>query len=291
MSGTLNRAQSSDAVVGLDRGQLLSQGYVIVRHVLDQAMLDELRRVTDRLLAAQSAEDAHKYRYQGSNIAVAYQNPVFARLFAWPQALGALRELGFTSPKWWSTFLLSKPPHAPPLYWHQDWWAWDDPCSADPTPAQVFLMYYLTDTRPENGCLRVIPGSHYRRNPLHDLLPDAHSRETYDANPESAIFSTRPDEVDAPVQAGDLLIGDARLLHTAHANQTDQHRSLLTLWYFPDWDKLSEPIRAYAARKKPLQPPDWWEGEAGRLMEPLVPWYNGDAQPAVWNRTPGAQLK
>ncbi len=272
------------------REGLLEAGYVYVPDVLDAALLDELRHVTDDLLAQQSREDAEKYRYQGSNISVAYQDPVFARLFALPKALGVLRELGFRSPKWWSSFLLSKPPHAPPLYWHQDWWAWDDPVSASPVPAQVFLMYYLTDTTPENGCLRVIPGTHYRRNPLHDLLPPAHTRETYEANPASVIFSQRPDEVDVPVRAGDLLIGDARILHAAHPNNTDRHRTLLTLWYFPDYDSLPEPIQAYVARKKPLEPPDWWEGQAGKLMEPLIPSYSGSAAPAVWNRMPGKYL-
>jgi hypothetical protein len=283
-------SETMNAVRAPSREELLASGYVYVPNVLDRPLLDELRRVTDELLAQQSREDAVKYRYQGSNISVAYQDPVFARLFALPRALDALRALGFRSPKWWSAFLLSKPPHAPPLYWHQDWWAWDDPISASPVPAQVFLMYYLTDTTPENGCLCVIPGTHYRHNPLHDLLPAAHTRETYEANPNSVIFSTRPDEVDVPVKAGDLVIGDARILHAAHPNQTDRHRSLLTLWYFPDFDILPEPIQAYVARKTPLEPPDWWAGEAGRQMEPLVPHYTGNAAPAMWNRVPGEHL-
>lgn len=269
-----------------NRDVLLADGFVKFDGVLETPMLDELRRVTDGLLTQQTSEDAERYRYQGSNIAVSYQHPVFARLFALPRALDALRSLGFTSPRWWSGFLLSKPPHAPPLYWHQDWWDWDDPISNSPAPAQVFLMVYLTDTTPHNGCLRVIPGTHYRRNPLHDLLPAAHTRETYDANPNSVIFSRRPDEVDVPVRAGDLLIGDARILHAAHANQTDQHRSLLTLWYFPDYDSLSEPIKAYIARKTPMQLPDWWQEPEGELMKTLIPLYAGDAAPATWNRVP-----
>ena len=46
-------------------------------------MLDDLRRVTGRLIADISATDVEKYKYQGSNVQVAYQDPVFARLFAW----------------------------------------------------------------------------------------------------------------------------------------------------------------------------------------------------------------
>jgi hypothetical protein len=148
--------------------QLLTQGFCHFPNVLDQEVLGELVRVTDGLLDAEPAERHQKYRYQGSNINVAYQDPVFARLFAWPKTMGALASLGYDDPKWWSGYLLSKPPLGPPLYWHQDWWAWDHVRSADPHLLQAFLMYYLTDTTRENGCLRVIPGSHARRVDLHD---------------------------------------------------------------------------------------------------------------------------
>ncbi|MCA1596892.1 MAG: phytanoyl-CoA dioxygenase family protein [Chloroflexi bacterium] len=168
------------------RQSLLEDGFSVFPQVLDREMVQDLTRATEALLAAYPAEDAAKFRYQGSNIRLAFQDPVFPRLFAWPKALAALSELGFDDPRWWSAFLLSKPPHAPPLYWHQDWWAWDDPVSQNDIPAQVFLMYYLTDTTPENGCLRVIPGTHRRRVPLHEQLPAAHSDETYDAKLDAA---------------------------------------------------------------------------------------------------------
>jgi ectoine hydroxylase-related dioxygenase (phytanoyl-CoA dioxygenase family) len=151
-------------------------------------------------------------------------------------------------------------------------------------------MYYLTDTAPDNGCLRVIPGTHRRRIPLHDALPAAHTDATYTAAEKSVLFSTRPDEVDVPVKAGDLLIGDARLLHAAHANQTGRHRSLLTLWYLPDYDALSESVKAAVVKLQPVPPPGWADTPAGRLLDPLIPRYDGDAQPEPWNRVPGAYL-
>ena len=272
------------------RNQLLSAGYITFENVLETEMVDELSRVTDGLLAEQSKEDAEYYRYQGSNITVNYQHPVFARLFALPRALAALSALGFDAPKFRSGHLLSKPPNAPPLYWHQDWVAWDDECSGWEVAAQVFLMYYLTDTNRENGCLRLLPGTHRKRIPFHDELPPAHEEKIYGASLDSAVFTTHPDEVDVPVKAGDLVIGDARLLHAAHANRTNQHRSLLTLWYFPDYDSLPDSIKARTARKKPLKPPDWWEGDVGAAVEPLIPYYEGEAEPSVYNRVPGEYL-
>ena len=61
------------------------------------------------------------------------------------------------------------------LFWHRDWWGWNHPVSyGDPVPQQVFLMYYTVDTTPGNGCLRLIPGSHLERHPMHDAVPDAY---------------------------------------------------------------------------------------------------------------------
>jgi hypothetical protein len=76
-----------------------------------------------------------------------------------------------------SVVMLSKSGHGPPLYWHQDCVFWDSPRAATPWPTRMSLAFYLTDTRRENGCLRVIPGTHRRRIDLHDPLPNAHEAE------------------------------------------------------------------------------------------------------------------
>lgn len=276
-------------MAGIDterRTQLLTSGYCIVKNVLDQPLLAELRLVTSRLIDAISAADAERYKYQGTNVEVGYQDPVFARLFSLPAALDALASVGFHQPKFWSAYMLSKPPFGPPLYWHQDWWAWEEPVSSQLSPPQMFLMYYLTDTTRENGCLRVIPGTQRKHIDLHDEIREAHTEATYSASLDSAEFRQHPNEIDITVTAGDVVMGDARVLHAAHQNRTDRHRTLLTLWYFPDWANLPESIRARAGRREPLVPPKWWSGDAGKAVEPLVPWYHGDAQPARWNRIP-----
>jgi hypothetical protein len=270
--------------------QLRRDGYCTFAQVLDRPMIDELTRLTNEMLDAVSEEDARKFQYQGSNLKIDYQHPVFPRLFAWPKALEALAALGFDAPKWWSAFVLSKPPHAPPLYWHQDWWAWQDPCSGWDLTAQAFLMYYLTDTTVENGCLRVIPGTHRRRIDLHDALPSAHSEQTYTARLDSPLFQRHPEEVDVPVRAGDLVIGDARLLHAAHANQTDQRRTCLTLWYFPAFAQLPEPIQAFVARSRNTPPDDYPWPDLAAAMQPLIPEYAGTVEPATWDRNPGEHL-
>lgn len=260
------------------RRQLFEDGFCTFPAVLDADMLARLRAVTDRMLDAQSDAQRERTRSQGSMLTTR-EDPLFADLIAHPKALAALHSLGFPRPTFSDGYVISKPGRGPRLFWHYDWFAWQDPRSYELPPPQVFAMYYLSDTTSENGCLRVIPGSHVRHNPLHDALRAPHSEELGRAkNMDAVEFSTRPDEVDVPVSAGDLLVGDARLLHAAHSNETDAARTLITLWYQPDLASLPERMQAQVAAKVQATPDDW-PAEARETYAALLARYDGDAAP------------
>ena len=166
-----------------------------------------------------------------------------------PAALDVLASTGYPGVKSSSGFIIGKPPEvAPPLFWHQDGMLWDDPSSYTDEPVQVFLMYYLIDTDRENGCLRVIPGSPRRRQRLPGL-PPAHGKEIVTVGEGHPVLQPDPDEVDVPVRAGDLVIGDARLLHPAHPNRSDQRRTAVTLWCLPTYPDLPEHLQAFSGKR------------------------------------------
>ena len=268
--------------------QLIADGYCIVEDVLKTEMLTRLRSVTDTLLDAQTEDDRAAYRSAGSMISV-YKHPLFSELVVYSRTLQALEALGFLRPKWSSGYVISKPPQSPPLFWHQDWWGWNDPCSYTPLPQQLFLMYYLVDTTAYNGCLRVIKGSHLNRHPLHDLLPSAHGESLQRVeNADHPASQQFPDEVDLPVKAGDLVIGDSRLLHASHGNQSDERRTVITLWYHPFFALLPASMQAHIGRLR--QKLGWSDTDWARIAE-LTPIYQGEVEPLQWNRNPGPELK
>ena len=121
---------------------------------------------------------------------------------------------------------------------------------------------------------------------MHGLIASPHSKElaTGEAAADPA-FSDRPDEIDVCVKAGDLLIGDARLLHAAHDNRTDEERMLITLWYQPDFAALPEPVQAQMVAKTQAIPANW-PASAKALVEPLLPRYTGSAKPAAHSKRP-----
>ena len=213
-------------------------------------------------------------------VTIRFQDRAFCELVAWPPTWEALREeLGFPGTRYWTGSVISKEPHSVRLYWHQDWVWWAEPESADPVPHQLFLMWYLTDTRPENGCLRVLPQSHRRRLDAHDLI-GSHDDGIRHLDPATAPgYGTLPGEVDVPVTAGDLVIGDSRVLHAAHANTTGERRTVLTTWYLPRYAELSERLRA-SYQQQIAPPPESLPADQLALLRPHLTDYRGSAEPA-----------
>lgn len=267
------------------RRSLLEYGFAVVPGVLDRSGLDAIETAAAARVAAASEAHLAANRTTGSMLHVA-DDPAFARLIAWPPTLSILRALGFGEVAWSAGYVISKPAGGPRLFWHQDWLYWDHPVAHDPVPHQVFAMYYLVDTNRDNGCLRVIPGSHRHHLPAHDLLARAHSPEALSgADGDHPMFGDMPGEIDVPVRAGDLLLGDSRLLHAAHANTSGLPRTLVTLWYHPAYDKAPPEVQAHLAASYGDALIRWPTQDRNRIGC-VLPYAVADARPWAIEREP-----
>jgi hypothetical protein len=273
--------------------QLIRDGFCVFESILNKTMVSRVTDASNRLLDAQDSEHFESQKSTGSLVCV-WDDPFFSELIGWQPALDALSSLGYDRPTFSTGFVISKPAESPPLFWHQDWWGWNHLHSYTPEPQQIFLMYYLIDTTPVNGCLRLIPGSHLKRHAMHDEFPEAHTDDIRRAKDLSdPAFLDHPDELNVCVSAGDLVMGDSRLLHSARANTTGQRRTVITLWYHPIFYQLPESMQAHLGSRdkgaaKRIE--DWPEDAQSRVRS-LIPVYEGNAEPLEWNRTPGAQLR
>lgn len=257
----------SPVEAAVKREQLVRDGYCIIPGVLDDSMIERWIAYSDSVLDAKPHNPNTKY--QGSDFHInsrrrymrgdmhrpdlALWSPLVDELVDLPAADEACNALGIEGKHSDDTVLiLSKPAQGPALYWHQDFMEWDHPKASLPWPTRIFLSYYLVDTTVENGCLRAIPGTHRKRIPLHDILPAAHGPKIQALDTSHPVFADHPDAIDLPVKAGDLVINDARLLHAAHANRTDQRRTLLLQWHsiFP-WPSV----------------PSWWKGAVPEVIQ------------------------
>lgn len=266
-----------------DRDQLIADGYAVIPGVFGEELIQALRDWSKDYFGKHQVDS--RYRYQGSAVFVVspsrwargdipaigsgdkseimdqlLPDPIVDRFLYDPglqMACASLQLEGLKSDE--LLLVLSKPPHAPPLYWHQDFMNWNSPSAATPWPTKVFFSTYLTDTSVINGCLRVIPGTHRRRIDLHDMIPDAHGDDAQALESfDDPAFMDHPDAIDLPMRPGDLLVADARLLHATHPNTTEARRTLILGWH----DVFPFPT-----------PPTWWTD--------AIPTVVRDADPAV----------
>lgn len=262
------------------RDQLIEDGFCVVPGILQGEMLEKVRRFTNVFLDTHAVDPKH--RYQGSDFHIQaertwakQQDPnrhhaaIVDEILDLPAALQACAELGLEGlSDTGGIIILSKPAGGPALYWHQDNMDWNHPKSSLPWPSTIFLSYYTVDTTRENGCLRAIPGTHRKRIPLHDQLPDAHGPEIQAVDETHLAFAEQPGEVDIPVKAGDLVIADGRVLHAAWPNQSDQQRPLILAW----WRVFPFP-----------SVPSWWTGEIPAVInQPASAEYERTRRPSKY---------
>ena len=277
--------------------QFIKEGFYLFENILEPEILTELRLISDKVLSQQEEVHFEQQRTTGSMVMIdwemIYEYNGLTELIAYPKMLAASAELGFDEPKFGHGRIIRKPSHSPPLFWHEDGRFWDDPVSYTSQPIQCFLMYYLTDTNIENGCLRVIPGSHLKRHPLHDRVSPHHTDELRRfTNPDDIAFQCAEGEIDVPVKAGDLVMGYGTLFHAAHANQTNQSRTVLTMWYYPDFVNLPECTQATVAYLETCNRLTAMTRERKPTsLEPLRIVYTGDAEPIKQQWTPSQNLR
>ena len=289
------RTSPWDSVLAMQK--LADDGYCHVPGVLDPSFLKTVQDLAAAALGSVGAEHRAQWKSQGSLIALS-DHPPFAALIAYPGLRSMFDAMGLEGTRFTSGYVISKPPGGPALFWHQDWWGWRHPISRTGRIAQIALFLYLTDTRRENGCLRVIPGSHRRHHPLHDVI-DAHGPALAAVeNPDDPAYASHPDEVDVPVAAGDVVIADARLVHGAHPNRSGAERTNITLWWHPDYAGLPAEIRArlwtIVQREEvdtdvpgddSLRPHHWPEPYRSQVLPVMVD-NPGSDEPEPWVRTP-----
>jgi hypothetical protein len=281
--------------------EVLEQGSTIFPQFIDKETIEDLQKRAKTSLNNLSSSHRERFKSTGSLCNFA-DHPEFADLISNPKFMALLKGFGAKDPRWLSGYLISKPGGGPPLFWHQDWWGWDNAISYQPEPISLFFMIYLTDTTKENGCLRAIPGSHLKAHELHDL-PSAHGENlSLYKDPHDPAYAAHPDEVAVEIKAGDLLIGDSRLLHGAYANTVAAERPLLISWYLPNFSALPEDIQARfndiylrkgldvdAGEVTPKTTEDW-PASLYKYVEDVAPHYTGQAEPTKWSRRPNMDL-
>ena len=261
-------------------------GFAVLNKFLDVAELPEIRELVESSLGSGS-EQACKRPYNAL-FPLRWNDRTVHLLLNSGARIERLRVTSQADDlRWISGYISSKEGHTPPLWWHQDWWCWDHKASFQRNPVQIATLCYLSETRIENGALRVLPGSHHRSAPIHALLPDAHCNAAAGLDPEDAAMSNLPGQLTLAMNPGDAVVIDYRLLHGTHANTSAVRRDCVILNFVPRWCQLAEDIKAHLM-SHPAQPS---AGEiAPSSLRNLLPTFTGERRDLPLNRNAPAKF-
>ena len=210
-------------------------GFVTSLPLLDDAGVEAVQAGFMEMVEA-TPEDVDIYRVNNWHKA----NRWFNELTQMPAILDYVEDLlGPSFFQWGGSFFIKFPHDEMVVPWHQDAKYWP----LEPrTTVTVWLAVFHADT--ENGCMRVIPGSHRWGDLRHDKLSGArdwHNQERGDERASRFVLWQRVDPsefdeseaVDLTLNAGEISLHDDDLIHGSAGNESERMRAGITMRYSP----------------------------------------------------------
>ncbi|HET6741889.1 MAG TPA: phytanoyl-CoA dioxygenase family protein [Kribbella sp.] len=205
-------------------------GYVVVPGVLDPGTVGAANAHVDWLLARHPELTPEQLGHR-----LARDDPFWIRLVSDHRLLDLAQLFVGPDIALFATHYLCKPPRAGKgVEWHQDGAFWPlEPMSV------VTLWLALTDSDPDNGCLRVVPGSHRSKlEKMRETDPETVLRSRIDADVDEAAA------VDLVLRPGDVEVHHPNILHSSRPNRSDRWRRALTIRYIPTSTRITRPDEA-----------------------------------------------
>jgi ectoine hydroxylase-related dioxygenase (phytanoyl-CoA dioxygenase family) len=207
-------------------------GFVIFRNVLDAALLAQ---ATEHVACLQQRHPELRGEDLGHELVA--RDPFWVRLVSDDRLLNIAEQFVGPDIALFASHYICKPPYSGrPVLWHQDGAYW--PLE----PMEVVTMWLAIDnSTPENGGLRVIPGSH--REDLHELR----ARDDVDSvlGSESATNVDERLAVNLTLSAGDVEVHHPNIVHGSAANTSPKRRCGLTIRYIPTSTRITAPEQPY----------------------------------------------
>ncbi|GMV65551.1 MAG: hypothetical protein AMXMBFR75_13490 [Candidatus Hinthialibacteria bacterium] len=200
------------------------EGYLRFGQLFNEEELGELSRTIDYLI-----ETLPKGKRPEHLDVPHFDHPCLMKFLTHPAVLDAVEALIGPDITLWSSHFISKPGgDGLPVSWHTDADYWKGRLQ----PIEVVTVWLAVDrSNRENGCMRVIPGTHHERK----------ERRYRDLPEGSNVFGTTLEEneideakvVDIELEAGECSFHDAWLIHGSLPNHSPRRRCGYTMRYMP----------------------------------------------------------
>jgi phytanoyl-CoA hydroxylase len=203
-------------------------GYVVLRDVLDPGLVAHADAHVDWLLGRHPDLRAEQLGHE-----LAIGDPFWLRLVSHDRLLDIAEQFIGPDIALFATHYICKPPHTgQPVLWHQDGAFWP----LEPMEV-VTLWLAITDSSPDNGCLRVVPGTH--TGELGGLRESTSVDNVLGAEIDRDVDEA--DAVDLVLRPGDVSVHHPSIVHGSAPNTSDRWRRGLTIRYIPTSTRITRP--------------------------------------------------
>ncbi|HEX5323918.1 MAG TPA: phytanoyl-CoA dioxygenase family protein [Capsulimonadaceae bacterium] len=197
------------------------EGYLLYdKPVFNQSRFERLKAIFEDDLARYGDEDLDTIHFRDDRL--------FEFLFS-DEVMGLVEPIIGPNIGLWSSHFISKPPRvgkATP--WHEDSSYWKGRISTMVNIVTVWLA--IDEANPENGCMKVIPGTHTNGYSEYEMVDATKNifgsqikADQFDAA-KTVYFSLKPNFCS---------LHEAQIIHGADANTSDKRRCGYTMRYFP----------------------------------------------------------
>ncbi len=201
--------------------QFERDGYVLFREVLDAELIREASAHVEWLMRRHP-----DHRPELLHHTLMTHDPFWVRLISDDRLLD-IAEL-FVGPNialFASHYLCKMPGDGLPVLWHQDGSYWP----LEPMEV-VTLWLAVDDSLPENGCMRVIPGTQHLELQTLQRRTDVPNVLSSQIDP---AFVDESKAVDLVLRAGDISVHHPNVVHGSNRNSSSRRRCGLTIRYIP----------------------------------------------------------
>jgi len=224
---------------GAKRGEFDREGFVLFDSVLEQPMLDEIRKMLAPYIAADiSGRNDFEGLKTNRVYAMLSKGRIFADLACHPLAI-AFAEAYLGKECLLSACLaINIHPGETVQPWH-----YDDSHYRLPRPRAslgVSAFWAIDETTELNGATEIIPGSH---NWPEQNLPGGNTMATFSDKRMRDVGDdpgARSDSIQVTMKPGSLMLAKGTLWHRGGANRSDKARMIITPQYCPGWTRQLE---------------------------------------------------
>lgn len=202
------------------------EGYVLFPEVIDA---DLVREASDHVAWLQKKHPDLRPEHLGHTLMT--DDPFWVRLVSDDRLLDIAEQFIGPNIALFASHYISKPPFdGQPVLWHQDGSYW--PLE----PMEVITLWLaVDDSTPENGCMRVIPGTHkmeLKGLRANTAVPNVLSSEI----PPEYVDESKA--VDCVLKAGGVSVHHPNIIHGSNPNNSPRRRCGLTIRYIPTTTRI-----------------------------------------------------